>query len=218
MSRPIDLLPSACRETLGRRARVRRWIIAYGAVVTMLAGGVVVSGAGLGERARQRASLAEEARRRWERDEEVQRLLREIAAAEQNITRYNRLAWPIRVSEAIDALSAALPRSVSVSNLLVTPREEQARALRGLPAAPARSVLVIEVEGISPSDREVAALASALEVNRVFSAVRMEYTRSTSVDGVEAREFRVVCEVDLLSKYQFVDAAPQRTAGAEVER
>lgn len=216
MSRPIDLTPMQCRETLGRRTRIRRWAIAYAATAVAVAGAVALSSAGISARGLHRSTLAEEARRRWERDEEVQRLLREIRAAEENITRYNRLAWPLRVTEAIDVLGDSVPSGVALSGLLVTPREEQVRGAKAGVNPPARSLLIVELEGYSPSDTQVAEFVSRLESNSLFSRVRLEYTRSATIDGVEAREFRIACEIDLLAKYQFVDAS-QRAGGVTEE-
>jgi len=215
VNRPIDLTPMQCRETLGRRARIRRWAIAYAATMVAVAGSVVASSAGISERSMQRAKLAEEAKRRWERDEEVQRLLGEIRVVEENITRYNRLAWPLRVTEALDALGESVPGPIALTGLLVTPREEQVRGAKAGQTLPARSLLVVEIEGLSPSDSEVAAFVSRLEGNALFSQVRLEYTRSTTVDAVEAREFRVACEIDLLAKYRFVDGAALGSADGE---
>ena len=141
----------------------------------------------------------------WLRDEEAQALVAEVRDLESTITRYNRLAWPVRVSDAIAALSPLVPESTTLRALTLTPKGEKSRRGRSKDE-PARSVLAIEIEGIAPTDIEVARFVSGLDAHPLFAGVSMAFARSVDVDGTPGREFRVHCEIDLTRRYRFVEA------------
>lgn len=215
MSRYADLMPMSCRLTLGRREHIRRWTVIYcGALAVLLGGAWLLYDAQESRRAR-RDALAQQARERWERNEEAQRLLKETRELEDAISRYTRLAWPVRVCDAIDAIGTVLPADCALTTLAVTPREENRRGRsarsEGGESGP-RSVLVIEMEGIAPGDADAAAFVSGLADHRLFSRVALEYARGTKVRGLDARAFRVSCEVNLSERFVFTDAEGREEA------
>lgn len=216
MSRAVNLMPEGCRLTLGRRERIRRWTIIYTGAVVALAAGAWLLYQGQGARIERREALARQLREAWDRNEEAQQLLTRSRDLNDAIDRYTRLAWPVRVSEVIDALAAELPTGVSLTSLSMTPREE---GRRGRPTSStkskessekrleSRSFLVVELEGVSPSDSEVAGYVSALDAHPLFESVAMDYARSSKVRDAEARAFRVTATINLSREYAFVDAA-----------
>ncbi len=211
MNASMDLMPETCREWLGRRLRIRRWTIAYLAAITMFMATHIAVGMGSAGRDAELSRLSSELKQRWMRDEQIQRLLRDIKEVETTVTRYNRLAWPIRVTQAIDAVGNAAPGAVTLTTLYITPREEQPRVpvkksgtLAEAPAGP-RSFMVIEMEGVARGDQDVAQMVAGLEGNRIFSRVSLDYTRAVTVQKTEAREFRLTCEVDLSLRYAVAD-------------
>lgn len=219
MTHQIDLMPRSCREVLGRRTLVRRWVIAYaGAGVCILAGHALTR-AGWSSLVQRRDALAAQVRLNWSRNEAVQQLVSEIARVEADVTRYNRLAWPVRASEVIDAVAAVMPEQATIVSLGLTPREEKRPASQPRHTAVAPSpeaaplqpttYMVVELEGVSTGDEPVARFVSGLEANPLFSRVSLDYTKSKSVGEVEARAFRVRAEVDLSSKYIFSTAEVQ---------
>ena len=150
-----------------------------------------------------------ELRERLERNEEAQALVREINDLEHVIRRYNKLAWPIRVSEVMDVLGTLTPDAVTLRSLTMTPRE-----LRKRGATPSEeekeTLLIVELEGVAPNDAEVAVMVSGLEGHELFSKVSLDFTRSAEVEGQGAREFRVTSVIDLDARYEFVAAgAPE---------
>lgn len=212
MNQCVDLMPASCREWLGRRLRVRRWTLAYMVTICAMAAAYAWIGAGESGRRAEMSRLSGELKQRWMRDEQVQGLLREIQQVETMVTRYNRLAWPVRVTEAIDAVGASIPGAASLTSMQITPREEQARVPvkktgneKPLDAGP-RTFMVLEMEGVARTDQDVAVLVSGLEKRGLFSRVALDYTRALSVDGTDSREFRLTCEVDLSLRYAVVTA------------
>ncbi len=230
MSRAVNLMPENCRLTLGRRDRIRRWTIIYAGVVAVLGSGAWVLYQGQGARIERREALTRQLREAWDRNEEAQRLLTRSRELGDAIDRYTRLAWPVRVSEVIDTLAAELPKGVSLTSLSMTPREEGRRGRtaagsKGKDSADrkpeSRSFLVVELEGVSPSDSEVAGYVSALDQHPLFENVAMDYARSSTVRNTEARAFRVTATINLSREYAFMDAnsaAPIADAPAPEER
>jgi hypothetical protein len=212
LNQTIDLMPASCREWLGRRLRIRRWTLSYLMTICALAGAYAWIGAGETSRRAEMSRLSSELKQRWLRDEQVQSLLKEIQQVETMVTRYNRLAWPVRVTEAIDAVGAAMPDAASLTSLQITPREEQVRVpvKKSGNEKPAdsgpRTFMVLEMEGVARTDQDVALLVAGLEKRGLFARVALDYTRALSVDGTDSREYRLTCEVDLSLRYAVVSA------------
>lgn len=215
MSRPIDLIPAKCRDVLNRRLMVRRWTLVYVLTATALFGTHWFMSLANRARARERDSLAVKVKINWSRSEIVNRLLEEISTIESSMARFNRLAWPIRATEVVDAVASSTPTAVALTALSVTPREEKPAPTGGRkreskqaePPPPPRTLMVIEIEGIAPDDAAIAALVAGLDANPLFTGVRLDYTRDREADGMHARGFRVTSEIDLSHRYLFVDAA-----------
>jgi hypothetical protein len=221
MSRPIDLMPAVCRDALNRRRMIRRWTLVYLLSATTLFGTHWFLSLANRSMADRRDALALKMKITWSRNEVVNRLLAEISEVEAMVTRYNRLAWPVRATEAIDAIASVTPPSVTLSELSITPREEKPASRSSskektrksaepeAPEAP-RPIMVIEMEGVANDDAAVASLVSGLDGHALFSRVTVDFTRAKPLEGREVRNFRVTCEVDLSLRYQFVsaDAAP----------
>lgn len=228
MSPGIDLMPQVCRDALGKRAWVRAWVTAY--TLCLAATFVIWWAVGVGWSAQEerRAALGRQVSEMYARNEEIQKLLKAIEETESSITRHNRLAWPVRLSETIDTVAALTPEGVSLNTLAIAPREARvatppaaAKPAAGKdapkPAAP-RMQLVIEAEGIAANDGEIAAFVAGLESSPLFERVGLDYTRSVdgSATGVPgAREFRVTCEIDLTTSYEFAGRASTDATSAE---
>lgn len=221
MNRPIDLMPASCRVVLGRRTLVRRWTIAYAATATLILAGHTVLSAGNSSRSQQRAALANQVRINWSRSESVQQLVKEIAEVEEEINRFNRLSWPVHSSEIIRAVGAACEDSITLTGMGLTPREERKTpgapapkpSPTGEPAPPEapRMLMIVDLEGVALSDGAIASFVSVLDGNPLFSRVGLDFTKSREVDGVEARAFRITCEVDLSARYTQIATGTEAT-------
>lgn len=206
-----DLMPESCRTLFNRRRRVRRWIVSYAMACVLLGttvAGLVVSNA---SKQQERDALAAQVEVHWMRNEEARALLEEIRDLESSIARFNRLAWPVRVSDAIGVIESIVPPSTTLTSLTLVPREERVRPGKrhkgeGEPEPP-KTFLAIEIEGFAIDDLDVAQAVRSLEEHRMFSKVNLDFARSRDVDGIDARAFRLSCEIDLSMRYRFVDAS-----------
>lgn len=225
MSLFVDFTPAEFRAAMRRRAQIRVWIGAYVGAVLVLGGAYVAVTAGGAQRRAERDQLAAQLTQEWERNKEAQRLLKEIRQVEAAITRYDRLASPVRASDVVGTIGALLPDSVTLTGLTLTPRTDRTPPPPPKPGAKkteavVRSFLAIELEGIAPGDGDLAGLVSALERSELFDAVSMDYARSLDADGTPARSFRVSARVDLSQRFQFkplAEAAPAPKAPEGVE-
>lgn len=221
----IDLMPESCRLSLGRRTAVRRWAVIYLGALTLVAGSYFAVRAQAAPRERERADLARQVQENLDRNEEIQRLRKEKSEIESAMRRYDLLAWPVRVSDVIGVLGAEMPGSVTLTSMTLTPRRETQRGPgRSRRSEESKTYLSVEVEGISPSDLDLAGFVSGLDAHDLFDKVALDYARSREVDGVPARGFRLTCEIDLSRRFEFVDAADgggvggvEEVAGAGVE-
>lgn len=210
----IDLIPASFRAGQRARRRARTWVSAYAGAALIVGGAYFAVNAGSTQALAERDTLAKQLNLEWERNKEAQRLLGEIHAVEDAITRYDRLAAPVRASDVVGTLGGLLPKSVSLTALTLTPRSEKvlnkpASAPAAGGAQPARpqavtlSYLVVEMEGIAPSDADLAELVSALEGCGLFGSVGMDFARSATIDGTPGRAFRVSARVDFQRYYAF---------------
>lgn len=224
MSVQIDLMPAICRQSLGRRARVRKWVFAYVVAVLIVGAGYASVVAGDSGRRNERALLEREVRTKWERNEEAQAILTEIKNLEATIARHQRLAWPIHTSNVIAVIGSKMPESVTLTCLTVTPKQERVRAVnRGKldrsgktqSGEPPKVTLAIEIEGVAHDDNQLSHLVMGLEESQLFTNVALDFARSRDVDGVDARAFRVTCGVDMSLPYEFVSAEPTEATNAD---
>lgn len=217
MTRFVDFTPASCRAKARERRAIRLWVSTFLGTVGIMAGAFGAINAGHSHRVAEREGLASQLKLQWDRNEEAKKLLVQVHKLDADITRYNKLASPLRASEVVAMLGAALPEKVSLTSLTLSPRQEKlapAPAKPGeRPAAPRiLSQIAVEVDGVAPTDGDVSALMSALETNPVFSNVAMEFARSTVIDGIAARAFRVSGRIDLSNRYAF--HAPGQTPDA----
>ena len=218
-----DLMPERCRSIFARRRARRMWMRAYVIGGTM----ALTAAAAMQLRIRsleiERGELAVQVEEHWNRNEEAKLLREEIKELEATITRYQRLAWPVRVTDAIGVLAPLVPAEATLTSLTVVPKQEkmqeeapredakQGKQARRRGPVPTRTILAIEIEGIAKSDADVARFVQGVESTSLFSAVGLDFARSRDVDGIEAREFRVTCQIDMSRRVVFVD--PEQAEG-----
>lgn len=205
-------MPESCRQVFSRRRRVRRWIVTYVMAIVLLAtvsAGLLLNNAA---KEKERNALSDQVEIHWMRNEEARGLLEQIRDLESSIARFNRLAWPVRVSDVIGVLEPEIPESTTLTSLTFVPRQEKVIPAPGAgkkkdnksKEQAVRTTLAIQIEGVARDDLDVARLVSALDDHALFSTVSLDFARSTVVDGVNARAFRLSCGIDLDKRYSFV--------------
>lgn len=234
MNACVDLLPRSCREALGRRNLIRRWILAYAATGVVLSAAYVLLGTGSRVLSTLRDQLASQVKENLARSEVVSNLLAEIASVESAITRYNRLAWPIRTTDVINTITTTMPVEATLTELSITPREDRqpagagARGRRGESGGkqgarnePPRMLMIVELEGVAVSDAVVARFVSGLDASSLFSRVSLDFTRVRPADATiatDCRGFRITCEVDLTAQFTVVEAGDASASAADDTR
>jgi Tfp pilus assembly protein PilN len=223
MSLTWDLMPERCRAIFARRRARRMWMRAYVIGGTMALTATAAMQLRIRSLEIHRGQLAVRVEEHWNRNEEAKQLREEIKELEATITRYQRLAWPVRVTDAIGVIAPLVPDEATLTSFTVVPKQEKveedaprAEGKLGKPArrrgpAPMRTILALEIEGIAKTDADVARFVQGVESTALFSAVGLDFSRSREVDGIEAREFRVTCQIDMSRRVVFVD--PDSTEG-----
>lgn len=209
----IDLMPQACRDILNHRMLVRRWVLVCALSATVALGCWWFLTAANRTLREERDAMALKVKINWRRSEVVNGLIDEITRIESAITRYNRLAWPVRATDVVGAITTSVPSEVTVTELSFHAREEKVVATKrpdqhanpNEPKPAPRSILVVSVLGVGVDDPAIARLVSSLDLNPMFGRVTLDFTRAENVAGVDAREFRVTAEIDLDQRYAFVD-------------
>jgi len=203
----IDLMPRSCREAIIRRVWTRRWVGIY--LVVLLS--MIAMHWGLTSRHEARrstlAGMTLQVEENLRRNKERTKLLKEIEQTQTMIDRYNRVAWPVRISEVVGSVARSMPESVSLSSFAVTPR--RINAARGKKNTEDQIFLVVELEGIAPDDMELARFVSGLESHGLFQKVTLDFARSATVREVGARAFRMSAEIDLQKSYSFAQGGTE---------
>lgn len=201
----LDLMPRSCREAIIRRSWTRRWAAVFLVVLTAMIG--MRWGLSITTKARTQtlADISAKVDENLKRNKERTRLLKEIQQTQAMIDRYNRVAWPVRVSDIVGCIAQSMPDTLTLSSFAVTPRRVNASRKSG---EQDKVYLVIELEGIAPDDLELARFVSALESHGLFQKVTLDFARSITIREVSARTFRMSTEIDLQKSYEFaqVDA------------
>lgn len=205
----IDMMPRTCREAIIRRAWARRWVAIYLVAILGLIGSQWWVSSRNDDHRAELARLSAQVDANLRRNKERTRLLQEIEATQMIIARYNRIAWPVRVSGVVGSIAQSMPPSVSLTSFALTPRrinETRGRVPKGEPRPESKSYLVVEMEGVAPDDLELATFVSALESHGMFRRVTLDFARSSEVRGKPVRAFRLTTEVDLQLSYEFAQA------------
>ncbi len=213
MNANIDLMPAKCRAVLQRRARVRIWVGVYTSSAALLISAFATFTAGRQAQLRELTELNNLVELNWSRDHEVQGLMDTLETLEGDIKRYNRLAWPLQVSDVLQCVSSMVPDAATLTSLAVVPQLNHSRRGQGGTTSEPRELLALEIEGVASRDTVVAQLVKKIESDTLFQSVTLDFARPTEIDGIEARRFRITATIDLNATYRFFDQkSPRMTA------
>jgi hypothetical protein len=207
--RLINLLPDSYR------AQSEAGVVAGRYVVSLLIAVVLLGLAATHSRlmldlARQRLRVAEErADLALSADTRAAQLREQLDDSRNFIRRYQLIALPIEISRVVATLTNILPESATVDRLdLATRTTQTARSTkRRRPAADGvvSRTLTGELSGFASTDKDVAELVTRIEDIGLFEQVSLDFSRSRSVRGKNARGFRISFSAELNTRFEVID-------------
>ncbi|QNN24599.1 hypothetical protein HED60_20765 [Planctomycetales bacterium ZRK34] len=154
---------------------------------------------------------------------ETTRLRHQRAVLVKQLAVHRQLHKPINYSEVTGTLGSLLPPTVSLVDVsLSTDRETITRAVAtGNKTGPRQKtvtdstwVINVDLEGVAPSDKDIANFIGALASSRVFQNVKMIYSKKGTRGRLITREFRLRMQVPLNCEYLNLNQPQQEVAGA----
>lgn len=144
---------------------------------------------------------------------EVVKLRSERAALLQQQKIKHELNQPVSHTQLVNRLASHLPQSVGLTDLrivthrpppepIVDPGANKRRTKKAQQDQPPADQLDIELDAVAPDDLTIAQVIGDLSDDPVFDHVAMRFSRSTTVQGVEARLFRLSMRVRLDRKFE----------------
>ena len=217
---PIDLLPLAIRDRSQAGVRTGRYVAA--AVVSIL----LLLMATLHARLGLQSARAELVAKRVQADAvlategKAVELRHSIEEIETYVDRYREIAVPVPVSHILATAINSMPASMSLDRIDVDAAARTAvrsarTAVLGSDAAAPR-VLVVEIAGFAPNDAVIAEYDARLTKTGFCRQVSLDFSRTRSVRGHQAREFRLSFRIDLDAVYEIEtpDAAKESDSDA----
>jgi Tfp pilus assembly protein PilN len=218
----VNLLPSWYAQAGNRRSAARRQM---GLIVLMVAGMGMLLVQTYHRRSQlvvYRDTLIEQVNSTQKQITEVQKLEKARAELLKNLKIHRELYQPISYSQVAGTLGSLVPetvalRTVQMHNEKVTTTRPMTQAEVAAEMARAgkvekntvtvtQPVITIDVEGIAPSDVEVANFIGALAGSRVFQNVKMLYAKQGSskieTGTLITRDFKIHMEVPLDCDYR----------------
>ncbi|MEM7227681.1 MAG: PilN domain-containing protein [Planctomycetota bacterium] len=210
MQHPIDLLPSEIFERSQAGLRAGRLITAM-VLMTLTAVALITHGRLTVMEAEQRLSIT---KTNADRVLEIERKTQGFRVRQQQLLAemrtYDMVAHPLPLHRVIATVINELPDSATVEAIEVTagarrtsrsPRRRMAETEdERLPR-----VLVGEIAGFAGSDGDIAELVRRLQSRPPFDRVALDFSRTRTMRGRSAREFRLSFRIDLERNYVIVD-------------
>ena len=219
----INFVPDWYVSARRRRRNIGRQTAVLGALVLAMSVFVIQNWRMRDAVALHHKTLAERVQTSEGQVTEVGKLLKARAELTRQLKIHRQLYQPVSYSQITGTLAHVMPQAVTLRSLEV--RTEQvtvaaratapAKARAGAAARPATQtypVVTVEIEGIAPSDGEVANFIGALSSAGLFQTVKMIYARQGTHQNLIARQFRIRLEVPLNCEYQ-----PRHTEVADAQ-
>lgn len=209
---PIDLLPDSIRARSQAGVVAGRYVVA--ALLALILLGLTVTHSRLMlDLARQRLRVAEEqADIVLQAEAKADALRAGLNESREYIDRYQLLALPVEFSRVVATVVNVLPASATLDRIDVyagSRRQNRSVRSRGRPEPeePVDRELVGELSGFAATDQDIAQLVFNLQALAFFDRVSLDFSRTRSVRGHNAREFRISFAADLETRYEVADLA-----------
>ncbi len=219
----INFLPLRLIQSQRRQSRMFRELLVVGGVLLCC---VVWYGGQQGHNASLEhlvVAKQDELVAAQQRTVEVQRLTAQREDLQYQLQIQQRLTRPITHSTLLAVMTDLLPDSLAITELTLVaqtpvsqPRHQKGQGAKtSRKASPPKPQLMhVQIEGVSPSDVDVANLVGGLSEHPIFSNVKMRYSRAVKLQHVQARQFRVEMDILLDRRYLPMKAQNQEMADA----
>jgi Tfp pilus assembly protein PilN len=155
---------------------------------------------------------------------EATRLRHQCAVLEKQLAVHRQLHKPISYSEVTGTLASLMPPTVSLVDVqlnterLTTTRVVAARnpnaGGRDSTVTESSWVISLDLQGVAPSDQDIANFIGALASSNLFQNVKMIYSKQGTRGRLITREFRMRMQVPLNCEYRNLNQPQQEVAGA----
>lgn len=151
--------------------------------------------------------------------EELKRLQSQLSQLSQAVKVQDQLTPPLDFTTVISSIAPLMSESMTLTELSMTsegpePKAPVAAGTSNSEAAKPKPIapLRIEIVGLAPEDVEIADFVGRLSEHRLFTQVKMAYSKPREIKNVLAREFRIEMQVPMDRLYRVID--PQEVAHA----
>ncbi len=215
----VNFVPKWYVESQREKQLIRRLLVLGGLLMAGLIWWVVDTWQTQSGLSQYQSGLTEMLSATEERITEVQKLRSHRVELTRKLRVHRELYQPVTFSQIAGTIAYHTPESVSLTTMDVTTyrvevavKEEKAKPgtksrRRGRSGKKQnkqkhyRSTIKVMLEGIAPSDVDVANYIAALSGCRLFQKVKIDFSRYGRFENLETRRFRVTMEIPLDKAY-----------------
>jgi hypothetical protein len=107
------------------------------------------------------------------------------------VDKYQEIQLPFAVGDIIATITNALPENITVEELSFDVFESDGKRM-----------ITGHIAGFGSSDESIASVVSEFQTKPPFENVSMDFSRSRTIRGVQARGFRMSFSIDLLNNWE----------------
>ena len=107
------------------------------------------------------------------------------------VDKYQEIQLPFAVGDIIATITNALPENITVEELSFDVLESDGKRM-----------ITGHISGFGSSDESIASVVSEFQTKPPFENVSMDFSRSRTIRGVQARGFRMSFSIDLLNNWE----------------
>ena len=187
----MNLLPDQYIERSKNKARSNR--VAVAIIITLCAVAAVATHSRLSMNAAVEHLIVMQTRANSALELEIDASSLELKKArlESFIDRYDKEKITFAMGDIVSTITNMLPESMTLEDIsLDIVQTEDGKGISG------------RLAGFAVTDEMIASLVSTLQTQAPFGSVSMDYSKSRTVRGMRAREFRVSFLIDLESQWE----------------
>ena len=224
MNAEINFLPESFVLAQAKQKRKFRQVMLLVLVMMAITGWYLMERDSLADLRAYAQSLQTQAEATNQKVTEMSLLRDEYASLTSQLRIQRELAEPVSCTVIVATLGRMMPPQVAVSDFtlkLVRPKPAQvvdpdqkkkrksSRRSKAAKVIPPHHI-ELTLMGISPDDQQVAAFIGELTEHKLFSDVKLHYTRASEIGNYQVREFRVDLKVPLDRDYRPIEVAPEQ--------